>query len=58
MKSIQEHLRQLLQTVPRSKMLQVTLRYDAPFEHFKQGTNKQSPRWQSKRYIAPPLFNY
>ena len=40
MKSIQEHLRQLLQTVPTSKMLQVPLRLDAIFEHFKQIINE------------------
>ena len=34
MKSIQEHPRQLLQTVPASKMLQVPLCLDALFEHF------------------------
>ena len=54
MKINQEHLRQLLQTVPTSKMLQVPLCLDALFEHFKQSTNKQSPRCQSKSYIAPP----
>ena len=32
MKIIQEHLRQLLQTVPPSKMLQVPLYLDALFE--------------------------
>ena len=34
MKSIQEHLLQLLQMVPASKMLQVPLYIDALFEHF------------------------
>ena len=36
MKSIQEHLRQLFQTVPTSKILKVPLCFDAFFEHFKQ----------------------
>ena len=57
MKSIQEHLRQLLQTVPTSKMLQVPLCMDALFEHFKQSANKPSSRCLSKSYIAPPQFN-
>ena len=48
MKSIQEHLRQLLQMVPTSSMLQVHLCLYALLEHF-----KQSPRCQSKTYIAP-----
>ena len=39
-KSIQERLRQLLKTVPTSKMLQVSLCLDALFEHFKQSANK------------------
>ena len=46
MKSIQEHLRQLLQMVPTSLMLQVNLRLDALFKHFKQSANKLSPRCQ------------
>ena len=40
MKSIQEHLRQLLQTVPAFKMLQVPLCLDALFEHLRQSANK------------------
>ena len=40
MKSIHEYLRQLLQRVPTSKMLQVPLCLDAPFEHFEQSANK------------------
>ena len=51
MKIIQEHLRQLLQTVPTSKMLQVPLCVDAIFEHFKQSANKPSPRCKLKSYI-------
>ena len=35
MKIIQEHLRQLLQTVLTSKMMQIPLCLDALFEHFK-----------------------
>ena len=31
---------------------------DALFGHFKQSSNKPSPRCQSRRYIAPPKFNY
>ena len=41
-KSIQEHLRQLLQTVPTSKKLQAPLCLNALFEHFKQSANKLS----------------
>ena len=41
-KSIQEHLSQLLQTVPTSKMLQVPLCLDALFELLKQSVNKPS----------------
>ena len=52
MKSIQEHLRQLLQTVSPSKMLAVPLCLDALFGHFKQSANKPSPRCQSRSYIA------
>ena len=58
MKSIQEHLRQLLQMAPTSLMLQDPLCLGALLEHFKQGANKPSPRCQSKSYIAPPFFNY
>ena len=58
MKSIQEHLRQLLQTVPTSNMLQSPLCIVALYEHSKQSANKPSPRCQSKRHIALPLFNY
>ena len=54
MKIIQEHLRQLLQTVQAPKMLQVPLWLDALFEHFKLSANKLSQRCQSKSYIAPP----
>ena len=43
---IQEHLRQLLQTVSPSKMLQITLCLDALFGHF----YKPIPRCQSKSY--------
>ena len=42
MKSIEEHLRQLLQTDPTSKMLQVPLCLDVLFEHFKQSTYAKS----------------
>ena len=38
-------------------MLQLTLRIDALFEHFKQSANKLSQICQSKSYIAPPRFN-
>ena len=38
-------------------MLQLTLRIDALFEHFKQSANKLSQICQSKNYIAPPRFN-
>ena len=41
MKSIQEHLRQLLQMVSTSKMLQDPLCLDALFEHFKQAQINQ-----------------
>ena len=34
-------------------MLQLALRIDALFEHFKQSANKLSQICQSKRYIAP-----
>ena len=57
MKSIQEHLRQLLQTVSPSKMLAIPLCLDALFGHFKQSSNKPSQRCQSRCYIAPPKFN-
>ena len=57
MKSIQEHLRQLLQIFSTAKMLQVPLCLDSLFEQFKQSANKPRPRCQSKRYIAPPKFN-
>ena len=40
MKSIQEHLRQLLQTVPTSKMLQVPLCLDAFFDLSKAHINQ------------------
>ena len=43
MKSIQEHLRQLLQSVPA-----VTSLHRCAFEQFKQRANKASPRCQSK----------
>ena len=56
--SIQKHLRQLLQTVPTSKMLQVPLCLDTLCEHFKQSANKPSLRCQSKSYNSPPWFNY
>ena len=39
MKIIQEHLRQLLQTVPTYKMMQFHLCIDALSEHFKQNAN-------------------
>ena len=55
--SIQEHLRQFLQTVSPSKMLPITLItlcLDALFGHFKRCAYKPSPRCQSKSYIAPP----
>ena len=35
-------------------MLQLTLRIDALFEHFKQSANKLSQTCQSKSCIAPP----
>ena len=38
-------------------MLQLTLRIDALFEHFKQSANKLSKKCQSESYIAPPKFN-
>ena len=57
-KSLKGHLRQLLQTVPTSNMLQVPLRLDALFEHFNESANKPSPRCQSKSYNAPRLFKY
>ena len=41
MKSIQEYLRQLLQTIPTSKTLQVPLCLDALFEHFKPALKAQ-----------------
>ena len=44
MEIIQKYLRQLLPTVPTSKMLQVPLCLDALFEHFKQRANNSSPR--------------
>ena len=47
--SIQEHLRQLLQTVSPSKMLPITLSLDAPLGLFKLSANKPSPRCQSKK---------
>ena len=40
MKSIQEHLHQLLQTVSPPKMLAIPLCLDALFVHFKQSANK------------------
>ena len=43
-------------------MLQLTLRIDALFEHFKQSANNLSQTCQSKSCIAPPrmdgLFKY
>ena len=57
-KNIQEYLRYFLQTVPTSKMLQLHLCIDAPFEYFKQGANNPSQRCLSNSYVAPPLFTY
>ena len=39
-KSIQEHLHQLLQTVSPSKMLAISLCLDVLFRHFNQSTNQ------------------
>ena len=54
MKSIQEHLRQLLQMVRTSQMLQVPLCLDALFEHFMQSTNEPSQRCSQKVTLHRP----
>ena len=41
MKSIREHLRQLLQTISPSMMLAIPLCLDALFRHFKQSAENQ-----------------
>ena len=51
MKVVVKNERQL-QTIQTSKMLQLTLRIDALFEHFKQSANKLSQICQSKSGIA------
>ena len=56
MKRIQEHLRQLLQTVSPSKMLVIPLCSDALFGHFKQSWNKPSPNLITKAMDG--LFKY
>ena len=40
MKGVEKNERKFLQTVPKSKMVQLALRIDALFEHFKQSANK------------------
>ena len=49
MKSIQEHLRQLLQTVPTPKVLWAPLCLDALFE-------QPSPRYQSNNTLHRPYL--
>ena len=58
MKSIQEHLRQLLKTVSPSKMLVIPLYLDALLDILSKAHKNQSSRCQSKSYISPPKFNY
>ena len=50
MKSFQKHFSQLLQTVPVSKMLQLTLCIDAFFEQFK---TKSKMSVKKLHYTAP-----
>ena len=52
MKSIQKQLRQLLQTVPAVKMLQVPLYLDAIFEHFNQNADKPSLKIDASQNVA------
>ena len=54
MKSIQEHLRQLFQTVPTSMMQQVPLCLGGLFEHFKQNANKPSLAVHQKVVLHRP----
>ena len=56
MKSVQEYIRQLLQTVPTSKMLQVPLCLDALFEHFKQSANKTKSKMSVKKLHCTALI--
>ena len=49
MKTIQEHLRQLLQNVSSSKMLPITLCLDALFGYFKQSANKPKSKMPVKK---------
>ena len=56
MKSIQEQLRQLLQTVPIVKMLQVPLYLDAIFEHSKQNADKPSLKMPVKKLHCTELI--
>ena len=53
-KVVEKNKRQFLQTVLTSKMLQLTLRIDAIFEHFKQSANKLSQTCQSKVALQRP----
>ena len=55
MKSIQEHLSFIFQTVPISKMLQLSLCIYVFFRYFKQSANKPSPKCKSRCYILPQL---
>ena len=48
----QEHLHQLLQTIPISKMLQFPLCIDELFEHFKQSTNKSRSKMSVKKLLC------
>ena len=48
MKVVEKKQRQLLQAVPKSYMLQLTMRIDVLFENFKQSANKLSQICQSK----------
>ena len=54
MKVVEKNKRQSLQTVLTSKMLQLTLRTDALFEHFKQSTNKQVKHVSQKVALHRP----
>ena len=54
MKVVKKNNCQLLQTVPTSGLLQLSLSPDAIFENFKQSANKLSQMCQSKSYIACP----
>ena len=52
MKSIQEHHHHFFQTVPISKVLQLLLYIDGPFEHFHLSTNPPGRVAQSVTCLA------